>query len=212
MSKSVVDISSILFHWPKIFLFGILGAVIVTLLSLINPLEYSSRTQILITQELGPVDSYTASRSSERIAEDLANIVYTSTFFEKVMSSGYNLDATYFPEDPYKLRKKWGKTISATVVRGSGLLSIKAYHSNRDQAEELTRAVAFILTTQGWTYTSGGSLRIQIVDEPLNSKYPARPNLPLNAASGLVLGSILSAIYIFLKHQNQSSNHQLVHL
>lgn len=181
------------------------------LLSFLRPLEYSSTTRILITQDLGAVDAYTASRSSERIADELAGIVYTSTFYKKVMDAGYDIDASYFPSDEIKLRKKWEKAIATSVSRSSGLLTVKAYHTSVEQAEELAQAVAFVLTTQGWTYTSGANITVQVVDQPLNSRYPVRPNLLVNSLSGLVLGALAGAGYVLILSERTRRRHQLIH-
>lgn len=211
MSYKYTQLTPILNGWPTILLFSALGVVLAVLLSLIRPLEYSSTTRILITQELGVVDAYTASRSAERIADDLSSIVYTSTFYDKVMNAGFDIDQSYFPADPTKERNKWEKTITASVSRSSGLLAIKAYHPDVKQAQQIAQAVAYVITTQGWTYTSGGNITVQVVDDPLNSRYPVRPNIPVNAVSGLFLGAIGGAAYIFIQSERLRRRHQMVH-
>src|SRR3989338_2803088 len=123
--RSATSLVSLITRWTTILLAGVIGMACAILFSLVRPLEYSSTTRILITQDLGAVDAYTASRSAERIADELASIVYTSTFYDKVMSSGYAIDTTYFPESEIKLRKKWEKTVAASVSRSSGLLTVR---------------------------------------------------------------------------------------
>ncbi len=212
MSYRYAQLTPFLYGWSTILLFAVGGLVLAVLLSLVRPLEYSSTTRILITQELGVVDAYTASRSAERIADDLSNIVYTSTFFDKVMNSGFAIDTSYFPDDPTKKRHTWEEAISASVARSSGLLAVKAYHPDVQQAEEIATAVAFVLTTQGWTYTSGGNITVQVVDDPLNSRYPVRPNIPVNAISGLFLGTLGGAAYVFIQSERRRVRHQMVHV
>lgn len=210
MSYRYAQLSPILDGWLTILLCGVVGMALAVLLSFIRPLEYSSTTRILITQELGVVDAYTASRSAERIADDLASVVYTSTFFDKVMASGYNVDATYFSDDEITRRKQWEKAIAPSVSRSSGMLSLTAYHRDVTQAEELAQAVAYVLTTQGWTYTSGGNITVQVVDEPLNSRYPVRPNLFVNGFSGLVLGVFGGAGYLLIISERSRRRHQFI--
>lgn len=211
MAYRYAQLSPLLNGWLTIVLAGVIGAAVAILLSLIRPLEYSSTTRILITQELGAVDAYTASRSAERIADDLASVVYTSTFFDKVMSSGYAIDADYFSNDEIKRRTQWQDAVSASVSRSSGLLSVTAYHTDVDQAEELATAVAYVLTTEGWTYTSGGNITVQVVDAPLNSRYPVRPNLLVNGFSGLVLGLLGGAGYLLIGAERMRRRHQFMH-
>lgn len=211
MAYRYAQLSPLLNGWLTIVLAGVIGAAVAILLSLLRPLEYSSTTRILITQELGAVDAYTASRSAERIADDLASVVYTSTFFDKVMSSGYAIDADYFSQDEIRRRTQWQDAVSASVSRSSGLLSIMAYHTDVDQAEELATAVAYVLTTEGWTYTSGGNITVQVVDAPLNSRYPVRPNLLVNGFSGLVLGLLGGAGYLLIGAERMRRRHQFMH-
>jgi capsular polysaccharide biosynthesis protein len=211
MAYRYAQLSPLLNGWLTIVLAGVIGAAVAILLSLLRPLEYSSTTRILITQELGAVDAYTASRSAERIADDLASVVYTSTFFDKVMSSGYAIDSDYFSQDEIKRRTQWQDAVSASVSRSSGLLSITAYHTDVDQAEELATAVAYVLTTEGWTYTSGGNITVQVVDAPLDSRYPVRPNLLVNGFSGLVLGLLGGAGYLLIGAERMRRRHQFMH-
>lgn len=211
MAYRYAQLSPLLNGWLTIVLAGVIGAAVAILLSLLRPLEYSSTTRILITQELGAVDAYTASRSAERIADDLASVVYTSTFFDKVMSSGYAIDSDYFSQDEIKRRTQWQDAVSASVSRSSGLLSVTAYHTEVDQAEELATAVAYVLTTEGWTYTSGGNITVQVVDAPLNSRYPVRPNLLVNGFSGLVLGLLGGAGYLLIGAERMRRRHQFMH-
>ncbi len=197
--------------WSTIVLFAVLGLVLAVVISFLRPLEYSSTIRLLIIENIGVVDAYTAARSSERIAEDLSTIIYTTSFYNKVMAAGYNIDESYFPEDDYKRRKEWGKTVSTTVARGTGLLTIKVYHEDVEQAEQIAHAISFVLTNEGWTYTSGGNITVRLVDAPLASRWPARPNIPANAFSGLVLGGLLGVAYILIQTERIRRRHQLIH-
>ncbi len=198
-------------NWRTLAFAGAFGLVVAILVSFIQPLEYSSTTRLLITQELGAVDAYTASRSAESIADSLVQVAYTSTFYDKVMASGYPVNESYFSSDDIARRKQWTDAISVSVSRSSGLLTVVAYHPDVTQAEELARAVAYVLSTQGWTYTSGGNIAVQIVDDPLNSRYPVRPNLPVNGLSGLVLGLLAGAGYTLLQTERLKRRHQVFH-
>lgn len=211
MSTSSSSFYPLLRNWRTLAFAGAFGLVVAILISFIQPLEYSSTTRLLITQELGAVDAYTASRSAESIADALVSIVYTSGFYDKVMASGYPVVEGYFSQDDLDRRKQWTKAISVSVSRTNGLLTVVAYHSDVTQAEELARAVAFVLSTQGWTYTSGGNIAVQIVDDPLNSRYPVRPNLPVNGFSGLVLGLLAGAGYTLLQTERLNRRHQVFH-
>lgn len=193
-------------------MFGLLGLILALIVSFVQPLKYSSTVRLLILQNVGSgVDAYTASRSEERIADNLSTLIYTSTFFDQVMNAGFDIDQTIFSVDPTRQRKEWGRTVKATVTRGSGLLSVTAYHQDVDQAEQLVRAIAFVLTDRVGEYTSGGNVSVRLVDEPLNSRWPVKPNVLVNLLSGFVLGGFVGVTFVLLQTDRIRRRHQFVH-
>ncbi len=198
--------------WQSILMFALLGLVLALIISFVQPLRYSSTTRLLILQDVGSsVDAYTASRAEERIADNLATIVYTSTFFDQVIASGFGIDETQFSVDDSKKRKEWGNMVKATVARGSGLLSITVYNKDVSEAEQIVRAVAYVLTDRVDEYTSGGTVSAQLVDEPLNSRWPVKPNILVNILSGFVLGGFVGIAYVFVQTERIRRRHQLMH-
>ncbi len=210
MSQSI-SIIPLIRNWRTIAFAGALGLVCAVLLSFVRPLEYSSTTRLLITQELGDVDAYTSARSTERIADILSSVVYSTDVFDSVMASGYPVDKTYFTSDETKQRKKWARALVTSVSRSNGYLTITAYHIDVAQAEQLVRAVAYILRTDGWQYVSGGNISVRIIDDPLNSHYPVRPNFIINGVSGFVLGLLAGAGYVLIMVERLKLRHQVVH-
>jgi capsular polysaccharide biosynthesis protein len=183
--------------WKRVALFAVVSALFATAISFAFPLKYSSTMRLLIIQrQLSESDPYTAIRASERIADNLAQILYTTSFFDKVMVAKFNVDEGDFGTDPIKRRKKWREAIATQVVRGSGMLDVTVYHVDPDQAEQISQAIAFVLTTEGNKYVGGGDLEVRLVDDPLVSRWPVKPNIPANALAGLVLGGIAGAGYV----------------
>lgn len=197
--------------WRTILLVAVLGLIFAVILSFFQPLKYRSTTRLLISQNVGIVDAYTASRSSERIADDIATLVHTSSFYNAVMDSGFNIRRNYFPTDELKRRKLWNKTIQPTVLRGTGLLEINVFHTSVDQAEQIARAVSFVLTTQAGDFASGGGIGVRQVDEPLNTRFPVKPNIPVNAFMGLVLGGLAGFALVMINIERLKRRHQLIH-
>lgn len=192
--------------------FGAVGLVIALLICFVQPLKYSSTVRLLVMQDLGSTtDAYTASRSEERIAENLSTIVYTTTFFDEVMKSGFSIQERYFPTQDYKKRQEWAKTVDATIARGSGLMTVTAYHQDVSQAEQIARAVAFVLTEKASEYTSGGGVQVKLIDAPLNSRYPVRPNILANAVTGLVLGGLIGMGFVLARYEKIRRRHQFPH-
>jgi uncharacterized protein involved in exopolysaccharide biosynthesis len=78
------------------------------------------------------------------------------------------------------------------------------------QAEQIINAVAYVLTQKAGEYLSGSQVVVRVVDSPLNSRWPARPNIPANAFSGLVLGGLAGVGYVLLQAERIRRRHQLV--
>jgi capsular polysaccharide biosynthesis protein len=211
MSYRYTHLTPLLSGWPTILFLSGLGMLLAILLSFLPSLEYSSTTRLLITQQLGAVDAYTAGRSAERIAEDLSNAVYTSTFYDSVLAEEHSIDLAFFPEDELKRRKKWDRAVNTSVSRSTGLLTIRAYHPDPVQANAIASIVASVLVEEGWTYTSGGNVTIQVVDEAVNSRFPVRPNIFVNGFSGLILGGLAGVGYLLIQSERVKRRHQLVH-
>ncbi|MFH1047773.1 MAG: Wzz/FepE/Etk N-terminal domain-containing protein [Patescibacteria group bacterium] len=185
--------------WKRIALFAVVSALFAAGVSFAFPLKYSSSMRLLIIQQqLSSSDPYTAIKASERIADNLAQILYTTSFYDKVMAAKFNVDEGVFGTDEIKKRKRWQDTIATQVVRGSGMLDVTVYHVDPDQAEQISQAIAFVLTTEGSIYVGGGDLEVRLVDDPLVSRWPVRPNIPANALAGLVLGGIAGAGYVIM--------------
>lgn len=187
----------ILDGWKKIVIFGLIAAVVGAGLSLLFPLRYGATMRLLIIQkQLAAADPYTAMKASERIADNLGQIIYTTSFYEKVIEARYNTDTEIFSTDDTKRRRQWRDMIDTQVIRGTGMLQVEVYHEDVEQAEQFARAIAFVLTTEGWKYVGGGDLEIKLVDEPLRSRWPVKPNIPANALTGFVLGAAIGSVYV----------------
>ncbi len=190
--------------WKRILLFAVVTAVFGAGLSFLFPLRYSSTMRLLIIQkQLSASDPYTAIKATESISDNLSQIVYTTSFFDKVMAAKFNIDQSIFPTDEIKKRKLWREMIGTSVIRGSGMLSVAVYHKDPEQATQIARAIAFVLTTEGWQYVGGGDLQVKLVDEPLQSRWPVKPNVPQNAFAGFVLGIIAGSGYVLTGGRKQ---------
>ena len=181
-----------------IFLLTLLGALLALGVSLAQPLRYSSTERVLITQSNATsLDPYTAIKSTERIAQNLSEIIYTSSFFNAVMAKA-QIDASYFPTDEIDKRRLWRKTIETEVVPNTGVVSIIAYHPNRDSATELAVRVAQELQIVTPNYF-GYSVRVQIIDDPLPSRWFAKPDFIRNILAGTVIGFLLGTAWVLGK-------------
>lgn len=197
-----------------VLLFTVVGILLGVVFSFVRPLEYRASTRLLITQGTLSADAYTASRSAERIADDLSQIVYTTTFFEQVIDAGYNIDESQFPPEETqaaKRRRVWSRMVQANVTRGTGLLTIGVFHDDPKQARQIAEAISFVLTQRGWQYTSGKDISVRQVDAPLVSKYPVRPNIPANAFVGLILGALVGGVFVVARAEQEERRSRFMH-
>lgn len=187
-------------HKKTMALITVSALILSIVLSFLHPLEYRSSSRLLLVQPTDTTsDAYGVIKSVERTSENLSQVMYTTSFFDRVMDAGFDIDESYFKVDEKKRRKQWAKMISAQVVRGSGMLEIQVHHTQQAQALELNRAIAYTLSLSGGLeYLGNRNIQIKEVDPPLVSKWPVRPNFVLNGLLGAIAGFIISIIYIFL--------------
>jgi len=188
-------------RWKIIAIFGLLFAIITTGITFLFPLQYRADAQVfIISQSREGVDPYTTVKSAERIAENLAQILPTDDFYQKVISQdGFGINKDYFGGLTDRQRRKlWGKTINGSVVFGTGVFNVSAYHEDPGQARRIVAAAANVLVTQGWQYV-GGNVIIKVVNQPVSSPFPARPNILLNAVLGLLIGVLLAGFILVRK-------------
>jgi len=184
--------------WRLLVLCTLGGVVIALAVSALQPLKYSSTVRLLITQTNATgVDPYTAIKSTERIGQNLAELVNSSSFFNAVMNQS-GIDRTYFPTDEIDKRKEWQRTVETGVVAGTGVMSVTVYHKDRTQAEAIVVAVAKELAAEAPNYY-GYSVRLQIIDDPLPSRFFAKPDFIQNAGLGLIFGFIIGTAWILAR-------------
>ncbi|HQB50863.1 MAG TPA: hypothetical protein PLT32_01445 [bacterium] len=185
---------SIIWWW----LIGVLA--VVTLVSFIQPLKYSAESQVLVVPDYRQTtDPYQISKTNEYLSSLLAQVTYSSSFFEATAKPEYQIDATYFGNTSKKRMSKWQKTIEVKALNDSGIISVKAYHPDKQQAEKLVRAINYNLITKNNFYHGlGDKVVLKVIDEPLVSLWPAKPNLPVNFALAFILGLLLGLIHIYL--------------
>lgn len=185
-------------QYKLIFLWGLVVAVLVGVVSFVLPLSYSAESQVLIiSNDRGATDPYTQAKSAERIGENLAAVIPTDDFYEKVMGAP-NLNFDHDRWNNYDARtrhKQWGKDVKGEVMYGSSLVKLTVYSTSQADALNLSNAVAQTLASRGGDYV-GGDITIKIVNSPLLVPFQTRPNIVVNVIGGLVGGMILAMLWI----------------
>jgi len=186
-------------------IFGIIAIFILLGVGVIGVqrFKYSSKSQLLVVQEYNQtVDAYTASKSNEYLSSVLASVINSNSFFTKVLESGFEIDSDYFGDNPKDKMKKWQNTVEAKNINDSGIIAVKVYHTNRAQAEKIDRAINHVLMTQNAAYHgSGDSVKVRLIDQPITSNFPVKPNIILTLGIAIVLGFIAGLIYVYLTPQ-----------
>ena len=188
-------------HYWLVIISVLLAMALAFFLTMLFPLNYSSTTQVMIIQkQLTESDSYLAAKASEKVAANLAQVMYSTSFLQAVNESALaDLTKINSLEESDK-RKAWGKAISAEVIPNTGILQITAYQTNPAQAEQLASALAATIVARGSEYHGGGeNIELKQINAPLTSKYPVQPNLLANLSLAALLGLIGSMVYLFLR-------------
>jgi capsular polysaccharide biosynthesis protein len=173
--------------------------VVMAIATFIQPLKYSVKSRLLISQNLTGSDPYTVSKSNQYLSNLFSQVVYSSSFFNLVSDAGFNIESSYFGYDYKKQMKTWKKTIEARSVGDTGILELYIYHPNTYQAQQISLAVNQVLMSQSSNYQKGGDkVFISVIDQPLTSTYPVKPDIILNAIFALLLGVGAAVLYVYL--------------
>ncbi|TSC84900.1 MAG: Uncharacterized protein G01um101413_284 [Parcubacteria group bacterium Gr01-1014_13] len=181
-----------------IFVWGILFATLSAGVSLFFPKQYLATSQVLIiSRDRAGVDPYTQARSAERIGSNLAQIMKTTDFYNKVMgSNAVSFDRTQWQNlSDREQRKKWTKDVQAGMVYGASIMNINVYSYSQNEARNLSNAITQTLTAQGWEYL-GGDVAMKTISNPLVSPWFARPNIPVNSVVGFLLGILIASLWV----------------
>jgi len=171
----------------------------VILATFIQPLKYRAATKLLIVQNDRLSDAYTVSRSNQFLSNILAQVVYSNSFFEQVLTSGYNVNENIFSTNQTRRMKQWQKIVSAKSINDTGMVVINCYHKNKYQASQINQAIAYILKTKHNLYHGfGNKVSVKVIDQTTLSNWPVKPNIILNIVFGVLLGLLAGLCFIYL--------------
>jgi len=175
-------------------IFVIIGLII----TLIQPLKYSSKSRLLILQP-NTSDAYTVARSNEYVGGLISEIIYSGSFLDSLESSNAVFDRNYFNGTYKQNVKKWGETVFARSSGSTGVIDIEIYHTNPEEAKNISNAVnQLIISGQSPYKFNPDQTKISIIDEPVISSFPVKPNIPINLGISLLSGFLLACSYIYL--------------
>jgi len=174
--------------------------------ALTQPFKYGSQSRLLVVQNVAAGDAYTLSKSNEYLGNLFAQVVYSGSFFNFVRASQYDIDDNYFSGDDNQQLAKWRQTLATRTISDTGIIEINVYHPNYYQAQQIALAVNDVLINKNLNYQgSSQGIKIVIIDQPLVSSRPIKPNLPYLGALALIGGLILALFYIYIFPEDKHS-------
>lgn len=189
-----------------IFSLMALFLVVGLLVTVAQPFEYGAKSKLLLVQSnVAGVDPYVISKSNGYLSDVLANVVSSNSFFSDVMNSGYHIDQGYFSGREDKIMEKWAETVDAKAINDTGIILINVYHPDRYQADQIAEAVNYILKTKNNQYHGADDVSIKVIDQPIVSSWPVKPNIFLNLGLALALGLVFSLSFIYLFPKSEFS-------
>ncbi len=195
----------------SILMVMVIALVASTIATFAQPFEYQSAFSLLVIEKEASLDGYAASKSAERLSTSLSQIMYTASFadrvYERVKNAGLATDTVIFTDDEQERRDAWKRHVETRILPDIGILKVAVYHPDRSQAHVIAHGLAQVLTEQGAEYLGGGSdVVLKIVDFPLTSKRPVRPNIPFNLVAGTLLGFAAAWTFQYVRNQAQRAS------
>lgn len=179
--------------------FAVIFLIISLIFTFTQPLKYGAKTKLLVVQSASGADPYTVSKSNEYLGNLFSQVVYSSSFFDLVMNSQLNIDKEYFGNNSNKQMKAWKKVVATKSLGDTGIISINVYHPDPYQARQIALAVNDVLINKNFNYQGLGSLvRVTVIDQPIVSNYPVKPNIALNLFLAIFSGLVVGLFYIYL--------------
>lgn len=186
-------------NWSNLFIIVFVVILITAIFTFSQPLKYESSTKLLIVQEYNAeVDPYAASRSTQYLSNLLAQVIQSTSFFEEVMATGFNIEDD-FGSNPGKRIKNWNKTVKANAISDSGIIIVNVYHEDVNQADQIAQAVSYVMKAKNSLYHGWGNrVSVRTIERPINSQWPVKPNILFNFVFSIAFGLIVGAGFIYL--------------
>ncbi len=189
-----------------IFSVMLIALVLVLVIIVISPIKYGAQSKILVMQDGSKSDAYSLSRSNEYLGNLFSQIIHSSSFFNLVINNNnYQIDQNYFSTNQTQKIKTWRQNINAKVYGDTGIIEINVYHENKKQANQLALAINDTLMNQAHIYSGNENISIKIIDQPLVSDKPIKPNVPFVLVITIIGAFIFSLMFIYIFPEDKYS-------
>jgi len=190
-------------YWLVILVTTMVTFLASVALTVSQPMEYRTRFTVLVLEKNQNLDGYAAAKAAERLSQSLGQAITTAAFADSVYNQIKDNPALQgnplLSADAEVRQAAWRKEVTTAVRADVGQVTVSIYQKDRAQAALLGTAVSIATVGLGGEYlSSGNSTVLKIVDYPLTSKAPERPNIFLNLAAGALVGLAGSMVIILL--------------
>lgn len=145
---------------------------------------YGAEVTVLIVSRTG-----TAPASSD-VAEDVAELVRTLAFYDRMLAGSDRIDDAFEGYAPDKRKALWNGTVSVEHPDDSGVLVIRARNDASETAKLLARETAqTMFSVAGFYYDVKTDIDMRIIDGPIVSAVLVRP-------ISFVMTSVLSGFFV----------------
>jgi len=138
-----------------------------------------------------------ATLQSEQIIQNITELPYRLSFYEKVLKDNENIDDQLAGYSKDKRKKLWSKILKINRRKNSGIIDIKIDAKEREQSEVVVKQTAFTLFgSVSQYYNVKKDIDLRVIDGPITSVHIA--NLPWMALLSLAAGIALSYLFHFV--------------
>lgn len=191
-------------YWVAILAATLLTFGASVVFTVIQPMEYRNSFTVLVLEKSPTLDGYAAAKAAERLSTSLGQAILTTSFADQVyqqLKDNVSLQGNpLISPDTQTRQDAWKKEIATKVTPDVGQVEVQIYQANHDQAGVIANAVSIVTLANGADFLSSGTTaELKIVDFPITTKIPVRPNVFLNLAAGLFVGlaGAVTAVTLF---------------
>lgn len=197
-------------HWLSVLTVTMVTFMVSAVFTFLQPMEYRSAFTVLLVEQNSSLDGYSASKSAERWTSSLAQLLNTGAFSDTLYKQMKDQEAfkgnSLFSDDTQIRQESWKRHLATSTQPEAGLLTISVFQEDPKMAQDIATALSVnLISDKSREFIGGKDMSIKIVDYPLVSKRPVRPNIPVNLAAGILLGLAGSLAFFALRGLTSSS-------
>ena len=170
------------------------------LLSIFQVSKFQSSSRIIVSQKLSSLnDPYALVKSNEAMGKILSEVITSQSFFQEITASGNSINRTSFGMTLQDQLKNWKKNIEIRTINDTGILEISIYNQNKRQSEIIADTINRKLSENpNNIYGFNSSVQFRIIEGPVTSMYPVKPNMLIYFSVAFVSGIIFSLVCVYL--------------